>query len=237
MNRQRLAAIVQALLSKTVENGATEEEALAAAQKAQEFMDRYHLDHGALGMETEGTHEYRQPSDWDTAQIKFLLLSRIAQFTDTRCWRNGPGTKKHGTDFTFFGLKSDTDFASWLLESLSTFVVQQSTAYRLACILDDPLDQLTKDGEASFQLGCIDRINERLRALVEARKTTATGRALIPLKNQIVERDFRKLGIRLTTGTSRLSGADSRAHGAGRAAGDRASFGRPVSAQVRGLLK
>lgn len=234
MNRSQLAAKVKALLSKTLENGATEAEAMSAAEKARELMDRYHLDHGALGMEEEGTQTFSSPFDPEKIvnQIKFALLNSVCNFTDTKGWR----TSSERT-FTFFGLKSDTDFATWLLDNLSSFVVNQAAAYRLDCILFN-VGQLTRDGEASFQLAATERIKERLREMTRERTTTTTGRGLIPLKNQIVIREFEKLGIKLGRApTSFGSRADAGAAAAGRAAGDRASFGRPVSTRNAGLLR
>lgn len=233
MNRASLAAKIKALLSKTVENGCTEAEAMSAASAARSLMDRYHLDHGTLGMEEEGTNQYHQPFQtnklFDTLdEVKFGLLLQVMKFTDTKGWRT------RGIGFTFFGLKSDTDFAAWLLESLSTFVIQKATSH----VLTAALFSNTRVSESSFITGCVDRINERLKAMTRERAGTGSGRELIPLKNQIVTRDFDKLGIKLGYGRSANFGNDRGTSGyaAGRAAGDSASFGRPVTTRNSGLL-
>lgn len=43
MNRERIAAIIRALLEKTVANGCTEDEAIAAAAKAAEMLAKHNL--------------------------------------------------------------------------------------------------------------------------------------------------------------------------------------------------
>lgn len=238
MNRATLASRVRALLSKTVENGATEAEAMSAAEKARELMDRYHLDHGALGMEEEGTERYDRSHDRtekDQYHIKVELMTPISRFTDTRSWMNSGAQR-----ITYFGLKSDVDFASWLSESLTSFIINQQAAYHLDCVLFGK-GELTRGGERSFITGAIESISKRLFESAKARTGEATGRSLIPLKNQIVTREYEKLGIHLYYGRGGGfvgSKADAGALAAGRSAGNSASFGRPVGGtRISGLLK
>ena len=55
--REKVASVVEALLAKTTENGATEAEAMAAAEKARELMDRYQIEPVRRGLEQEGVHK------------------------------------------------------------------------------------------------------------------------------------------------------------------------------------
>ena len=57
------AAKIKALLGKTIENGATEAEAMAAAIKARELMDKYDIDLTTLDMKAEG-------SSWRQCQLE-----------------------------------------------------------------------------------------------------------------------------------------------------------------------
>ena len=52
--RQEIAAKVRALLAKTVDKGCTEQEAVAAASKAKELMDRYQVDLSEAELEEDG---------------------------------------------------------------------------------------------------------------------------------------------------------------------------------------
>lgn len=62
-NRRAAAARIRALLMKTVDNGCTEEEAMAAAAKAGELMDRYGLESSEVEIRAEkcttGAHKSR----------------------------------------------------------------------------------------------------------------------------------------------------------------------------------
>jgi hypothetical protein len=55
------------------------------------------------------------------------------------------------------------------------------------------------------------------------------GRSLVIVKNAIVTREFAKLNMKLRSGgRSKTRAVDGSAFNAGRAVGDKASFGRPV---------
>jgi len=221
-----IAARVRALLSKTTEAGATEAEALSAATKARELMDKYQLSLSDTELEAEGASRVNIEAD---SRVQFSiqqnLAMRVAAYCDCRVWQSG------GKGLNFFGLQSDSAFASFLCVSLAGFV--QRSAVEWALRAEGAGDQ------RGFMAGAESRINQRLRELTAARQQqdasqalSASGRSLIVVKNAIVEREFAKLGLSL--GKSRVGrGAvtDSGAYSAGRAAGDRASFGRPISGQ------
>jgi hypothetical protein len=240
--QQSVAARIKALLSKTTDNGCTEAEAMSAAEKARELMDRYNIDRGEVGMEEEGVYAAKSPlSKFKSLCIRELLASRIASFCDCRAWftRGGVGT------LTFFGLRSDADFAVWLSENLDQFVqraaieymARQPRAKRGPDLLDaladiHPLDARELwEREKGFVLGAVGRINERLRELEQLRRTGAgTGRSLVVVKSAMVEREFIKLGMNLRPGRgTSVSSRDGGARAAGYAAGNQASFGRPIN--------
>jgi hypothetical protein len=223
-DRKSIAARIRALLSKTVDKGCTEQEALAAAAKAKELMDRYQVDLSETELEDEGfakgtaeSAENRRfnAQDW--------IVNAIAAYCDVKCWRTQVGSRKWR--YVFFGLRSDVEFANWLLKGLEAFIWQKA----------DEFGGLYLD-KRNFAMGCANRISQRLREEVSARKaktqTMSSGRELVVVKQEIVQREFNKLGLRLRSGASRsyVSGGSSAARAAGYAAGNGASFGRPVSA-------
>jgi hypothetical protein len=230
--RQRMAEIIRALLAKTTAAGATEAEAASAAEKARELMDRYQLDLGTIGMEEEGTTtgeagRRKRGRIW----VSDYLAGAVGRYCDCKGWQstryNAAGYKD--TVHKFFGLRSDVDFAAWLLDSLVSQITRSLT---------EALWQGQGRGwdfEKGFLLGAINRINARLDELAAARRAAdnaaraSGGRSLIVLKGAIVERDFRKLGLKLRSrSSSGMSAGSASGYAAGRAAGDRASFGRPV---------
>ena len=134
--REKAAAIVQALLNKTTENGATEAEAMAAAEKARELMDRYQIEAGSAGLEKEGALKVTvKRGHYKTLAVKDRIAYAVAQFCDSKVWLTKSSDEMH-----FFGLKSDADFAGcietrrstsgfgWLIVSLERFVASGALA-------------------------------------------------------------------------------------------------------------
>jgi hypothetical protein len=224
--RERIASVIQALLAKTTANGATEAEAMSAASKARELMDRHQLDLGEVGITKEGAHRVTiKRGHYKTLAVKDRLAMAVSEFCDCKSWLTKSTDELH-----FFGLKSDADFAGWLIVSLEQFVA----AGALAHIAGQPFMEARRrwEVEKAFVLGCVDRINMRLVQLT-AERTKAMkggGKSLVVHKAAMVATAFDALGLQLRKGGKFGAEAkDGGAYAAGRAAGDRASFGRPVN--------
>lgn len=244
MDKQTIAARIRALLAKTVENGATEAEAMAAAEKARELMDRYQIDAGVADLEAEEV--IKAEGDYDVfaarLNIKSYLANSVAEFADCRNWtstrRGFNGTERKQI---FFGLRSDVEFAEWLLSALANFV-RVHTAGHVMGLTGATHPKQRHMIARSFALGCIVRIRERLDEATAERKrqgatVAGTGRALVVVKGALVDVAFKKLGIKLGNSHSRRGfGVDGAAYGAGQAAGNSAGFGRPVNGNGRVAL-
>jgi hypothetical protein len=204
MERDKIARIIRKLLDKTLEKGATEAEAMSAASKARELMDRYQIVLGTAAMEAEGTAKVDvSRSPYKGLTIRDRLGMRVAKLCDCRVWRSA----QNGT-LTFFGLSSDVEFAGWLMVSLDSFVRQQSLEYvrpyRAGGVSAREAWKLQK----AFILGCCVRINERLETISKGRwsePVTGDGRSLVVVKGAIVSKAFAKLGLRLGVGRVRRS--------------------------------
>jgi len=227
MDRADLAARVRALLAKTVEQGCTEAEALAAATKAFELIHKYQLDMSAIELEAEGfmrgTAEKPRAKKFNA---QWAMMMAVAEFCEVKTWVQSEPYKRGGR-VVFFGLKSDVEFANWLLVALEQFVWSQADAY---AVESGGADYLTK---RNFARACCNRICERLRHEVTLRRMkrapTASRKDVMVLKHALVEREFDKLGLHLERRTSYYCvGGSADASDAGRAAGDKAGFGRPV---------
>lgn len=224
--QKKIAARIKGLLAKTVENGATEEEALAAMQKARELMDKYGLTMDAIKADAETIdRQSMKRDDYKTFVIKDRLAMEVARYCDCKVWLS----RKEGT-ITFFGTEQDRQFAIWLLESLDLFVRNQTVRYMESLGFRNGSGPWDK--QKGFMLGCIDRINRRLHALSEERnrQKASNGRSLVVVKMNLVTQAFAKLNMNLrrTSGGKQMRG-DGSAFMAGQAAGERASFNRPVN--------
>lgn len=223
-DRDSIAARIRALQAKSTANGATEAEALAAAAKARELLDKYQLDMSEVEIRAEGTEVVVTSLD-DTMQS---LCVRVSQLCDCKVW--GETRTK---SLKFFGLSSDVQFATWLCKTLSQFVAGQCLSYAL-----DSLD-MSPDVADSFRLGIIERINARLIAEAQLRKgsqDSTQGRGLIVVKNALVTEEWAKLNLNLTyRAAPKQYSRNAEARDAGRSAGDKASFGRPLSTGAKTL--
>ena len=133
-------------------------------------------------------------------------------------------------------MPSDVQFAMWLLDSLADFVFAELYAHLIGCLAPKSERRIII---RSFTEACCERINARLLALVAQSKSkrTSNGRELVVIKDAAIKAFMKHHGIHLRTsscGYSRMSNAAAQA--AGRAAGDRARFGRPVSGAA-GVLR
>ena len=110
----KLRTRIQGLRAKTIDNGCTEGEAMAAAAKVAELLDRYDLSLTDVEIR-EAPCEERV---YETHLKKRIPLDEcvgaIAAFCDCRVWRekNAAGEAR----FVFFGLRSDVEVAHYLAE-------------------------------------------------------------------------------------------------------------------------
>lgn len=220
--RKKLLARLKALLAKTEENGCTEGEAMAALEKAAELMAAHNISHADLaaseeeiriGTKTESDHE----------RIRVYLCSAVGRFCDCRAWTSGPA-------IAFAGLESDVLFAHWLLTALARFVERNLIQF-LYETGQPGAPSVRRLEAAGFVTGCCTRIAARLDQLTHERKGVGSGRGLVVAKNALIDAKLKALGIELRgrgRGGSRKMDRDAML--AGRDAGDRATFSRPVGA-------
>jgi hypothetical protein len=216
---EKLRARIQALRSKTIENGCTEDEALSAAAKVAELLDRHDLsltdietgDEKCERLEFVASRKKRIPLEG--------CIGAITAFCDCRAWRE----KTAGGEFryVFFGLRADVTAALYLIELVDAAVRSELGRYKTS-----PEYLRFKHNErhmanASFALGMVDSIASKLLNLKAGRDENnhGSGRDLVVLKASIVEAEFANLGVQLRPidGTSRM--VSGIAYEAGGAAG------------------
>jgi hypothetical protein len=122
--RASLVRRIKAILSKTIENGATEAEAFSALAKAQEMMRAHGLDRDAIDAEAFVREKFKgsaiRPTNWTRA-----LCGGVGAFTGSFAFY--PGGEANTAQFE--GRESDVFFAVWLIDSLDAFVNRQAMAY------------------------------------------------------------------------------------------------------------
>jgi hypothetical protein len=232
MNRENILDKIRALLDKTTENGCTEAEMIAALAKARAMRDAYAVIDSELQLAKEEKAILREePADPnDPHGIKWRLASAVAEFCDCEAWARNH-TRLRG--FTFCGAVSDVEWAVWLLDHLTDFVSGELVLHLMTSLA--PADE-RREVIKGFVIGATGRISERLRELSNPpADQTNNSRALVALKSSAIAEKMKECGIELRTSRARCSSFDEGAYGAGRAAGDGASFGRPVSGAAGAL--
>jgi hypothetical protein len=108
------------LRSKTTDNGCTEAEALLAAMKVAELLDRYDLSLTDIEIRDAACEQ----REYETYRKKHIpidgCIGAVANFCDCRVWRekNEVGDAR----YVFFGLRSDIEVAHYLTEVIDNAV-------------------------------------------------------------------------------------------------------------------
>jgi hypothetical protein len=226
-DRNSLIVKVKALLNKTKENGCTEAEALSALAMARAMIDTHVITDDELQLSREEKailHDESEADALDAHRIKSKLGRAVGRYCNVQVYRD-----RSKAGLTFVGFKSDIDFATWLLDHLADFVHTALFEFLLECLAPEGNER--KEEIRGFVIGCTGRIADRIMKMCEQSKTerTTNGKALVVVKDQAIKNLLKAEGIHLRSCSGSRARFSEGARAAGQSAGDRASFGRPVS--------
>jgi hypothetical protein len=229
-DRNSIIEKIRALLSKTTANGCTEPEMLEALAKARAWQDTYEVSDDELQLTREEKvllHHESKADALDPNRIKWKLSYGVSHYCNVRIYRRAKGNGGNG-GLTFLGHRSDTDFATWLLDHLADYVHNALFEHLLDHDCLAPRER--NDETRGFVGGCTDRINDTLIAACKQSETArvASGKALVIIKDGAIKDFMKAEGIHLSCSGGSALGSDG-ARAAGDRAGYGASFGRPVS--------
>jgi hypothetical protein len=194
----KLMQRIRALREKTVEQGCTEQEAMAAAEKVGELLDRYGLSLSELdlrkqsceGIGVETGRKRRGPID--------DCMGTIAAFFDCRVW--GEMGESGALRYIFFGLPGDVQAAVYLHDLIVAAFAAETRVFQAAEFYGSLFSADRRSATNSFQVGLAQGIIEKLDALRRARDTASGrtgGRALVPVKQSIIDQEMERLGLTL----------------------------------------
>lgn len=227
--KQAMAAKIKALLAKTIENGATEHEAMAAMAKARQLMDAHNIGQTEVEVRAEGFEKWlRDDVARDEKEIFDCLWAGIAALTETRIWSAQISYGRRAD--VLFGAAGDVAFAKWLTEALVATVRREVVAFLQSL----PAGSNKVLCRRSFVAGMGSRMTERMKQEAAAsRQATAqasTGRGLVVVNKQaLVNAELARQGVKLGASRSRGRRLDQDSVAAGKAAGSRATWSRPVN--------
>ena len=195
----KLRTRIQALRAKTIDNGCTEGEALSAAAKVAELLDRHDLSLSDVEIRATPCEELV----YETHRKKRIPLDDcigvIAEFCDCRVWRekNRAGEGR----YVFFGLRSDIEVAHYLTEVIDTAVRTELGRYKTSTEYQRFRHQERHLANASFALGMVVSIADKLAAMKAERDEVnqGSGRSLVVLKTAVVDTELAKLDLKLRT--------------------------------------
>jgi hypothetical protein len=217
----RVIERIQALRAKTVDHGCTEAEAMAAAAKVSELLDRHDLTLDEVSVrrsDCEGVsvatgRKRRAPID--------SCMEPIAAFCDCRVWTQEESDG--GLSIVYFGLKADVEAARFLHDLIAETFDTETAAFRRGEIYQSLGGGDRRLAMNSFQIGLASGISGKLNTLKAARQSAGasrTGFDLVTVKHSVIDDEIDRLGLNFTTRSARsrryLHGD---AYDAGRAAG------------------
>ncbi|SNB74891.1 Protein of unknown function [Arboricoccus pini] len=234
--RQRVKARIKALSLKTISNGCTEAEAMAAAAMVGKLLERYALSMEEIDIRQEACvtravtlrGRQRRPVDG--------CIPAIARFCDCRVWLHRDATSAR---YVFFGFEADTEMSAYLFELIERAIATELSLYRQR--EQHLAGQALRHASRAFQHGMTLRLAERLdEARLEREQHLAglreTGQALMIVKQSQVDDAFAAMNLRLRRTARRLPGQGDPAFRHGRVSADRVNLNRPVNERRRGLL-
>jgi hypothetical protein len=215
----KLKTRIQGLRAKTTGNGCTEAEALLAAAKVAELLDRYDL--SLTDVEIRDAPCERR--EYETHRKKRIPLDdcigSIANFCDCRVWREKDQAGE--ARYVFFGLRSDIEVAHYLTGLIDGAVRSELGRYKTSAGYRRFRHQDRHVANSSFTLGMVASIADKLTAMKAERDAVnnGTGRDLVVLKASVVDAELGKLGLKLRTARRATRMVSPTAYEAGGAAG------------------
>jgi len=229
----KLKLRIQALRAKTIDNGCTEDEALSAAAKVAELLDRYDLSLSDIDIRAAPC-ERRVYETWRKKRIPLDdCIGAVAHFCDCRVWRekNQAGESR----YVFFGLRSDIEVAHYLTELIDTAVRSEAGRYKTTPDYRRFRHNERHLANASFALGMVASIADKLTTMKAERDKVnhSTGRGLVVLKASVVDAEFDKLDLNLRSQRSTSRMVSMAAYEAGGVAGSSLAINPAVGRRAK----
>lgn len=217
----KLIGRIQALRAKTVEQGCTEQEALAAAEKVSELLDRYGLSLSELDLQQQSCEGVAVETLRKRAGPLDDCVPATAVFFDCRVW----GEKSCGGTlrYVFFGLPADVVAARYLYELVDQAFARETALFKADRTYAEMPSRLRRTATNSFQIGLGRGITAKLQTLRAEREKGlrgSSGHDLVVVKAGMVEAELSNLGLKLRArgrsgGRRVLSEAFDQGHAAG----------------------
>jgi Protein of unknown function (DUF2786) len=221
----RLVQRIRALRAKTVEQGCTEQEALTAAEKVAELLDRYGLNLSELDLRKQSCEGIGVATDRKRRGPIDDCMTTIAAFFACRVWAE---TSEDATlRYIFFGLPADVQASVYLHDLIALAFATETVAFQAGEFYRSAHSSHRRSATNSFQIGLARGINQKLKMLHQARDAAgvgSNGRALIPIKDAMIDDEMERLGLTFRRRSTVRRRVLPSAYNAGKEAGERFEY-------------
>ena len=211
----KLKGRLQGLRAKTIANGCTEEEALAAAAKVAELLDQHDLSISDLEIREEQCTKSAVETKKKQRQPISVCVPAIAEYCDCKVWME---KDESGIRYIFFGLRPSIEMAHYIYDVILTAIHSGWEHY----VHNQRFIRHRRDEKGAFQFGMAVSIAEKLTEMKAQRDEAnrrSTGRDLVLVRHAIVDAEYDKLNLNLRQSRSSGKKVDASAFHAGQAAG------------------
>lgn len=215
--REKFAGRIRALRAKTVENGCTEAEAMAAAELLAKLLAQYNMTLDEAELRESPFDRYSVVQDDWVGERLWVVADGVAHLTGAKYWKSRPG---FAPQITFFGFAHEVEVARYLLEICANAMLSEQ-----ARIISGPPRIFTQAKQRRAVRPFLDGMADRLRARLRAMKPpTPTGTGLIVLHDALVVQAMEAEGIELNTGGGKVDLDVFKGYADGVRAGDRVAL-------------
>lgn len=193
-DKNKILKKIQALMAKTVENGASEKEALSATSKAAMLLEKYNLSMQDVDLENTNCDEGLYKIGKKQSHPVSYLCSVIGELTGTKVMLR---TDHHeGSKYiVYFGLKHDIQVALYITEIIHKAMEREFKIFKKT--FDYKYSNMQpKTKRHSFMMGMVMRLQERIAVMIyekeQRRKeqNITTGTSLVVVKDEMVAEEF-----------------------------------------------
>lgn len=214
--REKFAGRIRALRAKTVANGCTEAEALAAAELLAKLLAQYNMTVDEAELRESPFDKHTAVHDDWVGERLWVVADGISYLTGARYWSSRPGCPR---SITFFGFAHEVEVARYILE----ICAHAMTGEIERLFREKRLFSQTKRRRAArpFLDGMSDRLNQRIRAM---KPPAPTGKGLIVLHDALVVQAMKAAGHKIETGGGKVDLDVFKGYADGVSAGDRVAL-------------
>lgn len=177
--REKIAAQVRALRAKTVENGCTEAEAIAAAEMLAKILAREDMTLDEAELRESPFARHTETHDNWVGERLWKIADGISVMVGVRYWVERPG---EAPTVNFFGFDHEIDIARYLLEICRGAMEREQRR-----ILRDPR-LVTRARQRRAVTPFLDGMADRLRQrLIDLKPKAPTGTGLVVVRDALID--------------------------------------------------